>query len=186
MQDVIEKVIAFADKAHGSQTRRYTDDRYIVHPIRVMETCKVYTDEISVLAAAILHDVLEDTHVSKESMTAFLQTVMTDEQAAKTIGLVVELTDVFVKESFPKWNRRKRKQHELDRLEKTSAEAQTIKYADIMDNAPEVAEKDPDFGQRFLRECRALLKRMKLGNAELHQKAVESVEKSFASLKRRH
>lgn len=37
--EIINKIIEFADKAHGDQTRKYTSDKYIVHPIRVMETC---------------------------------------------------------------------------------------------------------------------------------------------------
>lgn len=44
--EIINKIIEFADKAHGDQTRKYTADKYIVHPIRVMETCKQYTDEL--------------------------------------------------------------------------------------------------------------------------------------------
>ncbi|MGN6567929.1 MAG: hypothetical protein ACTHJ0_08255 [Flavipsychrobacter sp.] len=40
LQAKLEEVIAFADKAHGSQMRKYTPERYIVHPIRVMELCR--------------------------------------------------------------------------------------------------------------------------------------------------
>jgi (p)ppGpp synthase/HD superfamily hydrolase len=60
-----EKILAaitdFADIAHGSQMRKYTPERYIVHPARVMRLCQEYTDDVTVLAAALLHDVLEDT-----------------------------------------------------------------------------------------------------------------------------
>ena len=57
----LEKIRHFADQAHGGQLRKYTPERYIVHPVRVMETLKKYTDDLTVLAAALLHDVLEDT-----------------------------------------------------------------------------------------------------------------------------
>jgi (p)ppGpp synthase/HD superfamily hydrolase len=60
-EKILQEIIQFADLAHGKQVRRYTSERYIVHPVRVMETCRQYTNDISVLAAAILHDVLEDT-----------------------------------------------------------------------------------------------------------------------------
>jgi guanosine-3',5'-bis(diphosphate) 3'-pyrophosphohydrolase len=85
------------------------------------------------------------------------------------------LTDVYIKAEYPKWNRRKRKDKEAARLANTSAEAQTVKYADIIDNAPEIAEKDPDFAKRFLPEYRALLRKITRGNAELHAIAVETV-----------
>src|SRR5687767_14535490 len=139
--ETIKKIIEFADNCHGEQMRRYQPDRYIVRPTRVMEICRQYTTELSQLAAAILHDVLEDTPVSVEELQQFLRTVMSETKAAETIQLVLELTDVYVKENYPHWNRRKRKDKEAARLGKTSAAAQTIKYADIIDNAPEITEK---------------------------------------------
>jgi len=64
MDKVLEQVKDFADKAHGDQLRKYTPDRYIVHPMRVMLICQEYTDDSQILAAALLHDVLEDTPVN--------------------------------------------------------------------------------------------------------------------------
>jgi (p)ppGpp synthase/HD superfamily hydrolase len=61
MDPSLETIKDFANKAHGDQKRRYTPDKYVVHPIRVMELCKEYTNDVTVLAAALLHDVLEDT-----------------------------------------------------------------------------------------------------------------------------
>lgn len=177
---ILNKVTTFADIAHDNQRRRYTQDRYIVHPARVMEICKEYTDDITVLAAALLHDVLEDTPVTKEQIKAFLLTLMSEEEAIKTVQLVEELTDIFIKEKYPKWNRKKRKRKEAERLEKASAEAQTIKYADIMDNAPEIATKDPDFAKVFLPEYRALLKKITKGNPSLYKKAQELVNNCIA------
>jgi (p)ppGpp synthase/HD superfamily hydrolase len=172
---ILAAITTFADKAHGNQMRRYSPERYIVHPIRVMETCKRYTNDISILGAALLHDVLEDTPVTKEEMKTFLLTLMNEEAATKTINLVEELTDVYIKEKYPKWNRKKRKRKECERLEKTSAEAQTIKYADIIDNAPEITEKDPDFAKIFIPEYKKLLRKITKGNPELYEKAKELV-----------
>ena len=39
--------------------------RYIVHPAEVMEICSQYTNDITILAAALLHDVLEDIPVTR-------------------------------------------------------------------------------------------------------------------------
>src|SRR5918993_5563128 len=99
--ETINQIIAFADKCHGEQMRRYEPDRYIVHPTRVMEICRQYTSELPQLAAAILHDVLEDTPVTVEELEQFLKTVMSETEAAETIRLVLELTDVYVKEDYP-------------------------------------------------------------------------------------
>lgn len=172
---LLEQVITFADNCHNKQMRRYTSDKYIVHPIRVMKICREYTNDITVLSAALLHDVLEDTLVTNAEIKNFLREKMSEQQVNKTVQLIEELTDIYVKENYPKWNRRKRKNKEADRLEGISAEAQTIKYADIIDNAPEISQKDPDFAKRFLPEYRALLKRITKGNAELYNKAVNTV-----------
>jgi (p)ppGpp synthase/HD superfamily hydrolase len=186
IEAILDEVKDFADKAHGNQMRRYTPDRYIVHPVRVMKTCKAYTTDITVLSAALLHDVLEDTPVKKEELKAFLQKLMSEKEANKTIQLVDELTDVYITVNYPYWNRKKRKIKEAERLEKTSAEAQTIKYADIIDNAPEITEKEPDFAKKFIPEYKALLKRITKGNPTLYKKAQEVVNTCMLKLQEQH
>jgi guanosine-3',5'-bis(diphosphate) 3'-pyrophosphohydrolase len=183
MDQVLEKIKDFADRAHGKQTRRYSADRYIVHPVRVMEICRQHTNDLAILAAAILHDVLEDTAVRKDEMEEFLREVMEPDQAQRTLKFVVELTDVYVKKNYPEWNRRKRKNKEADRLEKVSPEAQTIKYADIIDNSGEIASHDPDFAQLYLEEATVLLDKMTKGNKKLRALALETVQAEKEMLK---
>lgn len=172
---ILEDIRNFADKAHGTQMRKYQPHRYIVHPVRVMETCRKYTDELPILAAALLHDVLEDTDVTRDALYQYLQTVMDQAEAEKTIQLVTELTDVYVKKDFPQFNRRKRKALEIERIRQISPDAQTVKYADILDNSNEIVEFDPDFARVFLRECKVLLASIPDGNAELYELAQKQV-----------
>ncbi len=65
----------------------------------------------------------------------------------------------------------------------TSADAQTIKYADIIDNSNEISTNDPDFARVFLSECRNLLKRMDRGDENLRKRAVDAVDMAYAALK---
>jgi (p)ppGpp synthase/HD superfamily hydrolase len=185
MDDILKQITDFADKAHGTQTRKYTPERYIVHPVRVMNMCKEYTDDIAVLAAALLHDVLEDTPVTKNEIASFLEALMDKQKAQQAVQLVVELTDVYIKKDYPQWNRRKRKAKEAERIEQTSPAAQTIKYADIIDNTTEIAVQDKDFAKVFLHECRAILKKINKGNSELYKKALLTVENAMDQLKRK-
>lgn len=171
MQDKLTQIKNFADNAHGSQMRKYSNERYIVHPIRVMQLCEPYTNQIEVLAAALLHDVLEDTPITEVELTEFLQEILTNEQTQKTIQLVVELTDVYTKENYPQWNRNYRKTLETERIKNISADAQTIKYADILDNAHEITRSDPHFAPRFLKECLQILNVASKGNETLYQLA---------------
>jgi (p)ppGpp synthase/HD superfamily hydrolase len=176
MEKLLEQIKDFADKAHGEQQRKYTPEKYIVHPIRVMEMCQKHQQPTTVLAAALLHDVLEDTDVSKEELQQFLTTVMSSKEAKETTRLVEELTDVFTKPAFPGWNRRKRKRKEAERIEQTSGASQTVKYADIIDNCREIVVKDPEFAGLFLHECKMLLKKIPNGNATLYKEARDTVE----------
>jgi len=176
MEQILSGIRDFADRAHGEQTRRYSADRYIVHPVRVMEICRQHTNDLAILAAAILHDVLEDTEVKKDEMDNFLRDIMETNQAQRTLKFVVELTDIYVKKNFPEWNRRKRKSKEADRLSTISPEAQTIKYADIIDNSGEIASQDPDFAWLYLEEATVLLDKMTKGNRQLRALAIETVK----------
>lgn len=182
MDAALQQVKDFAAKAHNGQQRKYSPEPFIAHPVRVMEMCRLFKPELSVLAAALLHDVLEDTVVDQNELQQFLNTVMDAGEANRTVELVVELTDVYVKQRFPKWNRRKRKLKEADRIEQTSADAQTVKYADIIDNCKEIVEQDPEFANRYLRECRALLKRIPKGVPELYKRANDIVTTCLGKL----
>lgn len=176
MNTFLQAVIDFADAAHGSQLRRYTPDRYIVHPVRVMKLCNEYTNDETILAAAILHDVVEDTPITPSDILEFLRKHTEENKSQRITSLVIELTDVYVKKSFPELNRAKRKSKEADRLSKCSDEAQTIKYADIIDNIGDMVDYDPDFCDRYLREAEVFLLKMKNGNASLRERALKAIE----------
>jgi (p)ppGpp synthase/HD superfamily hydrolase len=182
MDDLLNKITDFGDDAHGEQLRKYAPDRYMVHPKRVMQTLRNYTDDITILAAALLHDVLEDTRVSKGEMRDFLARLLGREKAERTLDLVVDLTDVYVKTEYPKLNRRTRKAKELERLEKTSPDSQTIKYADILDNTLEITDHDPDFARVYLQEVSHILKKLDKGNSELRQRAEMAVNDGIKKL----
>jgi guanosine-3',5'-bis(diphosphate) 3'-pyrophosphohydrolase len=65
----IRKAFEFAHALHAEQ-RRKSGEPYIVHPLAVAELlCEYRMDETS-LVAAILHDVVEDTHVSVEEVVS--------------------------------------------------------------------------------------------------------------------
>jgi (p)ppGpp synthase/HD superfamily hydrolase len=182
MEQVLAEIRDFADKAHGEQVRKYTPERYIVHPERVMALCRKHTHDLAILGAALLHDVLEDTKTSPEEMRAFLEERLSSEQAIRTMNLVIELTDVYTKKDYPELNREERKAMETERLASISDDAQTIKYADIIDNAWEIVEHDRGFAKVFLGEYEEILKRLQSGNPVLYQQAKDTVENGMQQL----
>lgn len=60
---LVERARRYATKAHAAidQRRKYTDDPYIVHPQAVMELVRSVPHTEEMLAAAWLHDTVEDT-----------------------------------------------------------------------------------------------------------------------------
>ena len=62
----------FATNAHMGQKRRNNGEDYVNHCIRVANTCGLYTENETIIIAAMLHDTLEDTTTTKrELMTLF-------------------------------------------------------------------------------------------------------------------
>lgn len=184
MDEILKKIKSFATNAHGKQKRKFTEEPYINHPIRVMEICKQYTNNRPILAACLLHDVLEDTPVSEGELKEFLKETMQPEEADKTFNLVIDLTDVYIKGDYPKLNRKKRKNKEAGRLRETDPDAQTVKYADSIDNAIDITENDKEFAKQFLSEVQFLLTKMNKGNPELYERATQTVKDCFKKLKR--
>ena len=184
MKAQLEKIKEYATKAHDGQWRKFADEPYIKHPVRVMNICQQYSQKVSILAAALLHDVLEDTAVTMEELNQFLQGVLDKTTANETMKLVVDMTDIYTKQQYPQWNRRKRKAMEVARMQKTSPDAQTIKYADIIDNTLDLKNAEPDFARLFLFECRALLKAMNDGNDELRQIAIKTVDECIKAARK--
>jgi (p)ppGpp synthase/HD superfamily hydrolase len=177
---ILSAVRDFADQAHGDQRRRYVDAPYIVHPVRVMETCRAYTQDTATLCAALLHDVLEDTPVGEAAIGEFLETLMPEAEVVRTLQIVVELTDVYTHEHQPRMKRKERRAREAARLATVSADAQTVKYADIIDNAVDITQHDPDFAPVYARECQAILDVADKGNADLYQRAVDTLNECLA------
>ena len=182
--EILRFVTGLADRAHGEQVRKYTGERYIVHPLRVMEMVREFNVDICVLSAALLHDVLEDTPVKASEMERELHAVMEKGQAQRVTQLVIELTDIFVREHYPRLNRRARKEREAARLSQVSPDAQTVKYADIFDNVTDIVRQDADFAKTYIHEAGRMLALMETGHAILRERAVRAVQDSLEFLRK--
>lgn len=62
------KAIKFAVDAYGDTTRKGKNRLYILHPVEAMTIVASLTEDEDVLAAAVLHDVVEDAGVTKEEL----------------------------------------------------------------------------------------------------------------------
>lgn len=58
---LFEEALAFAAAKHAGQTRKMTKTPYFLHPMEVAAIVGTMTDDETVIAAALLHDTVEDT-----------------------------------------------------------------------------------------------------------------------------
>ena len=68
MQDLVSKAIEFSVIAHDGMRRRKSETPYILHPMEVGVIVATMTDKQEVIAAGILHDVVEDAGISMEEI----------------------------------------------------------------------------------------------------------------------
>ena len=159
--DVIAKAEQFAQEAHKDHKRKYTGDPYYVHLDEVRNIVKKAGGTIEQQAAALLHDTVEDTSVTPADVTR--------EFGPKIAKLVIELTDVSKPEDG---NRKTRKAIDRDKLAGVSAEAQTVKYADLISNGRDIGKNDPKFAKVYHAEKADLLRVMTKGNQNLRKQAI--------------
>jgi (p)ppGpp synthase/HD superfamily hydrolase len=152
MTDIVQKALNVATAAHSGQLRKYDNEEYIIHPIAVAKLVADLTDDSEMIAAALLHDVVEDTEVTGQ--------MIFDLFGARVAELVYDLTDQFTRENYPNFNRKKRKKLEAYRLGKTPKDVQLIKICDMADNTKSIIKDDPGFASLFLREKSYILEQM--------------------------
>ena len=68
---LMDRAIIFATRAHSGTYRKGTSIPYIVHPIEAAAIVSSITDDPDMIAAAVLHDVVEDTDATVEEIRFF-------------------------------------------------------------------------------------------------------------------
>jgi (p)ppGpp synthase/HD superfamily hydrolase len=161
------KALEFARYHHRAQVRKYTREPYVNHLIEVAELVTRYGVKDAVVAAALLHDILEDTNVTAEELGK--------EFGPRILTLVLEVTELSKPEDG---NRARRK--EIDRLHfsKASPEGQTIKLADLWSNSVSILAHDPSFAKVFFREATLMLEVLDEGNPILRDELGEFLQEN--------
>ena len=66
--ELVSEAIAFSTKAHDGMRRRKNNVPYILHPMEVGAIVGTMTDKQEVIAASVLHDVVEDAGITMEEI----------------------------------------------------------------------------------------------------------------------
>ena len=156
--NLIARARSFAIERHEAvqHKRKYTGEPYWHHLSRVADLVANAGGTSNQVAAAWLHDTVEDTETSLEEINV--------EFGLEICQMVSALTDRYTKEEG---NRAWRKGMEAKRVAAQSPEVKTIKLADLIDNSESILEHDRHFAPVFIRELRELLFALEGGNAKL-------------------
>ena len=124
--DLLDRAIIFAVNAHHNTERRGKGFPYIVHPMEAVEIVATITPDQELLAAAALHDTIEDTDVTVEDIRR--------EFGDRVAELVHAESDQFTAGVSEEDSWHDRKQAAIDRLAAASHDAKIVAMGDKLSN----------------------------------------------------
>lgn len=131
----------------------------------------------------LCHDLLEDLDLLPDALRkALLNFGYTKEEADLITSSVMELTDVYTRQAFPEFSKKKRKQKEAERLSAISPLAQTVKYADLIYNVRWTLQYEPEKAAKYLRKKRKQSKALDRGDPGLRKQLLKMLKKGLKLL----
>jgi (p)ppGpp synthase/HD superfamily hydrolase len=119
--EMLDEAVLKAFKHHGEQKRKFSDELYVNHCLRVASLVGDYADDEELVSAAILHDIVEDTKVTIKDVEAWF--------GKRVASLVKELTNSRV--GLAKLGKR---EYIYRKFNTISPDALIIKLLDRLDN----------------------------------------------------
>lgn len=138
---MLDKAIIFAVNAHKGTERRGKGFPYIVHPLEAVEIVATMTPDQELLAAAALHDTVEDTDVTIEQIR---------EEFGERIASLVQAETVQTKQGESEadsW--RSRKQRAIDTLASASRDAKMVALGDKLSNMRAIWRDYTEIGDKL-------------------------------------
>lgn len=124
---LLDKAILFATEAHKGVERRGKGYPYIIHPLEAVSIVATMTSDQQLLAAAALHDTVEDTNVTIDDIRR--------EFGERVAYLVEEESDVFIEGVSEEDSWHDRKQVAIDRIAASPRDAKIVALGDKLSNA---------------------------------------------------
>lgn len=164
----LDKALRFAITAHGGVERRGKGLPYIVHPMEAVAIVASITPDQELLAAAALHDVIEDTDYTEEDIRK--------EFGERVAKLVASESDLIVegKNESDSWV--ERKQFAIDRLAKLDRDGKIVSLGDKLSNARAMLQDYEKLGEE-------LWNKFHVNDPKLHKWHYEGLRDSLSELK---
>ena len=138
---LLDNAILFAVKAHANTERRGKGYPYIIHPMEAAEIVASITNDQELLAAAILHDTVEDTDATIEEIRAqFGDRVanIVDDESEKREPNYDEVAS---------W--RSRKEAAISHLQHATRDAKIVALGDKLSNIRAIARDYQEIGDKL-------------------------------------
>ena len=136
--ELLDRAILFAVHAHAGTERRGKGYPYIVHPLEAVSIVATMTADQELLAAAALHDTVEDTEVTVDQLKA--------EFGERIASLVADESDVMPEGMTEEASWHQRKQAAINRLAKASHDAKMVALGDKLSNMRAIARDYAELG----------------------------------------
>jgi (p)ppGpp synthase/HD superfamily hydrolase len=161
----------FAQKKHEGQLRKFSKEQYIEHPIKVSEIIKENKNSHKInelLAAAFLHDPLENTNTNEKELEKNFGELIT--------SLVKELTS-----EKEMQNQLGKKEYLAKKMETISSWALVIKLADRLDNVSDLNQCSEEFRKKYAKETNFILTQLKKKRklSQTHKKLIKKIEEKI-------
>lgn len=178
--------IAFAVSMHDGAVRKGTSIPYIVHPMEAAAIAATLTDDQEVLAAAVLHDVIEDCGVSAEALAARF--------GQRVAAIVLAESQSKYGDPHESWNRRK--QEAVSRLARADRAQKIVALSDKLSNMRAICRDYARDGEAlffrfhqhdkrrhawYYRSCAALLEG-ELGDTDAWRELAALIDRVFAGV----
>jgi len=171
---MISEAEAFATKKHEGQMRKFEPQPYIVHPKRVAEIVRKFKQSHKInelIAAALLHDTLEDTDTNEQELERLFGKLIA--------SLVKQLGSD--KEKIKEKGKKEYLAEKMSDPEQMDSWALVIKLADRLDNVSDLDYAKPEFAKRYKEETNYILdaieKKRKL--SETQKKLIKAIRRKF-------
>ena len=128
---LLDRAIMFAVRAHAGTERRGKGFPYIVHPMEAVSIAATITPDQEILAAAALHDTVEDTDVTVDQIRS--------EFGDRIASLVAAETDAVMEGKSENETWHERKKAAIDRLARVSSDAKIVAMGDKLSNMRAIA-----------------------------------------------
>lgn len=164
----LDEALRFAITAHSGVERRGKGYPYIVHPMEAVAIVATVTNDQELLAAAALHDVVEDTNYTVEDIRKNFGDRVAD--------LVAHESDLVVEGKSESESWVERKQYAIDRLKGLTYEEKLVSIGDKLSNARAMLNDYKTMGEK-------LWDKFHVSDPKLHKWHYEELRDAMSDLK---